>query len=154
MHRQTDSLHLLEAALPLIHHTQLHSTTHTHKHALCRHTHTHTHVGSVIISTSSVFGIGPNVKMEGVMVMAVCGEGGQTNRNKVSVMRRGTKARANRRDRERGRLILRLFRRNDPQREYIVTWYRSNLFTWCYRVYSSEMLQYILQLFVDYLWGV
>lgn len=37
-----------------------------------------------------MFGIGPNVKMEGVIVMAVCGERGQTNRRKVSVMRRGS----------------------------------------------------------------
>lgn len=41
MHYQTDSLHLLEATPPLIHHNQLHSITHiahTNTHALwCTH---------------------------------------------------------------------------------------------------------------------
>lgn len=59
---------------------------HTPSSITISHTPTHTaHIqtlGSFIISTSSVFGIQPGVKTEGVMG-CVCAEGGQTNRNQT-----------------------------------------------------------------------
>lgn len=88
---QTDSLHPLEAALPLIHHNCSHSTKHTHTNM---HPHNpDTNVGSFIISTSSVFGIQTNVKSEADMLLVVvCGDGGEaTEMEQLLEQRKGSR---------------------------------------------------------------